>query len=54
MGALFTTRSPDPYAQFFKTGFELELLAVFAAQPGTGQFSRFMAHAKEKFDRIRI
>jgi hypothetical protein len=33
---------------------EIELLAVRATQPGTGQFRRFIAACQTKFDRVAI
>lgn len=35
-------------------GLDLELLAVFAAKPGTGQFRRFITACKGKFDTVAV
>lgn len=36
------------------SGYDLELLAVHATRPGTGQFRRFVTACKAKFDTIAI
>ena len=35
-------------------GPDLELLAVYAGEPGTGQFRRFISACKEKYSRVAV